>query len=55
MKISRLHRFGVISAAVVSIGIGSCWAQGDRGMVAENFGFGGDETLAPRFRTFYVT
>jgi len=53
MKMSSLNRFGVISAAVVSIGF--CWGQGDRGAVAESFGFGADETLSPRFRTFYVT
>src|SRR5262245_41350681 len=53
--LSRLTRFGVISAAVVSIGIASCWGQGDRGTVAEKYGFGGDESLSPRFRTFYVT
>ena len=53
MKMSCLNRFGVISAAVVSIGF--CWGQGDRGTVAESFGFGADETLSPRFRTFYVT
>jgi hypothetical protein len=53
MKMSSLNRFGVISAAVVSIGF--CWGQGDRGTVAESFGFGADETLSPRFRTFYVT
>ncbi len=53
--LSCLHRFGVMSAVVLSLGIGSCWAQGDRGTVAEKYGFGSDETLSPRFRTFYVT
>jgi hypothetical protein len=44
----------VISAAVV-FSIASGLAQATRGPVAERLNFGTDETLSPRFRTFYVT
>lgn len=53
MKMSPLIRCGLLGASLLFIG--SAWAQGERGAVTEKYAFGADESLSPRFRTFYIT